>query len=183
VHERLLLVNVPRPAAIVAEMAELARPGGTVAVQDVDWISWTCVPAHPDWDRLAAAAAAAWSGDVWVGRQLPAQLRAAGLVDVHAVAHARLFHPGDPYHTLLLRFVELHRDRILRAAELSPAELDTATARLAAHLEHPATFTLYATLFQAWARKPDPSDGTPEGRDDITTNPPPITSHRSRPST
>ncbi|MGD9527993.1 methyltransferase domain-containing protein [Pseudonocardia sp.] len=154
VHERLVLVNVPDPAAVVAEMARLARPGGTVAVQDVDWISWTCVPGHPDWDLLLDATAGAWSGDVRIGRRLPQLLRDAGLVDVEVAAHTRVFRPGEAYHGLLPRFVELHRDRILAGGRLAPDVLDAAAGRLARHLADPATHTLYATFFQAWGRRP-----------------------------
>jgi SAM-dependent methyltransferase len=154
VHERLLLVNVPRPADVVAEMVRLTRPGGRVAVQDVDWISWTCEPAHPDWPRLTAAAAEAWSGDVHIGRRLPALLRDAGLVDVGVQAHIRVFRPGDPYHRLLLRFAEIHRERIVECGALTAAELDGCVERLGAHLDAPGTVTLYATLFQAWGRRP-----------------------------
>ena len=46
VHERLVLNNVPQPAAVLAEMVRLTRPGGHVAVQDVDWLTWTCLPEH-----------------------------------------------------------------------------------------------------------------------------------------
>jgi SAM-dependent methyltransferase len=154
VHERLLLVNVPRPAVVVAEMARLAAPGAVVAVEDVDWISWTCVPAHPDWSRLAAAAAAVWSGDVHIGRRLPALLRSAGLRDVQVSVQARVFGPDAAYQRLLLRFVEIHRERILARGETSSSELDRAVHRLGEHLAEPDTFTLYATLFQAWGRKP-----------------------------
>jgi ubiquinone/menaquinone biosynthesis C-methylase UbiE len=154
VHERLLLVNVPRPAAVVAEMVRLARPGGCVAVQDVDWVSWTCEPAHPDWPRLTAALARVWSGDVHVGRRLPALLRAAGLVDVQVQAHVRTFRPGEPYHRLLLRFAEIHRDRLVESGTLTAAGLDGSVRRLGAHLDDPATLTLYATFFQAWGRRP-----------------------------
>ena len=52
-HERLVLNNVPDPGAVVAEMVRLTRPGGHVALQDVDWMTWTCLPEHADWDRLA----------------------------------------------------------------------------------------------------------------------------------
>lgn len=153
VHERLVLNDVPRPADVVAEMARLACPGGHVAVQNMDWISWTCVPAHPDWTRLAAAAAAAWSGDVHLGRQLPALLRAAGLVEVEMDAHPRVFQPGEPDNHLLLRFVEIHRDRILAVGALTAAELDDGVRRLGEHLAEADTFTLYATFFQAWGLK------------------------------
>jgi SAM-dependent methyltransferase len=154
VHERLLLNNVPRPADVVAEMVRLTRPGGRVAVQDMDWISWVCEPAHADWPRLAAAAAGAWSGDVHIGRRLPALLRAAGLVDVQVQAHVRVFRPGETYHRLLLRFAEIHRDRIVDGGALTAAELDGCVDRLGTHLDHPGTFTLYATFFQAWGRRP-----------------------------
>jgi SAM-dependent methyltransferase len=154
VHERLLCVNVPRPGEVVAEMARLARPGGWVALQDVDWISWTCVPAHPDWSLLAATAARVWSGDVRIGRALPGLLRDAGLVDVEVDAHIRVFRPGEPYHRLLLRFVAIHRDRILACGALSAVELDEAVHRLGEHLDRPDTYTLYATLVQAWGRRP-----------------------------
>jgi hypothetical protein len=55
---------------------------------------------------------------------------------------------------LLLRFIDLHRDRILARGALTPGELDAAATRLAAHLADPVTFTLYATFFQAWGRVP-----------------------------
>jgi SAM-dependent methyltransferase len=156
VHERLVLNNVAHPQDIVAEMARLARPGGYVALQDMDWISWTCEPAHPAWQRLSAAAAAAWTGDVFLGRRLPALLRRAGLTDIGVAAHTRVWRPGDPYQTLLLRFTEIYRDRILDLGALPERELDRCISELTAHLARPDTFTLYATLFQAWARKPGP---------------------------
>ena len=34
---RFVLVNVPHPEQIIAEMAALVRPGGTVALYEVDW--------------------------------------------------------------------------------------------------------------------------------------------------
>src|SRR5439155_1834557 len=36
VHARLVLVTVPDPERILAEMVALARPGGVVVVQDID---------------------------------------------------------------------------------------------------------------------------------------------------
>lgn len=154
VHERLVLVNVPDPESVVAEMARLTRPGGWVAAQDVDWLSWTCLPAHPDWDVLAAAVGAVWSGDVHIGRRLPHLLSAAGLVDVGVAAHARVHAPGEPNHTLLLRFARIHRDAVLAAGLLSADAFDTAVDRLGRHLAGPGSFTLYATFVQAWGRRP-----------------------------
>lgn len=123
-------------------------------MQDVDWLTWTCLPEHPDWRRLADAAGRVWSGDVHIGRRLPELLRAHGLVDVRVSPHLRVFGPGEPYHRLLVRFVELHRTRLLDGCGMSAGQLDAAAARLEAHLADPGTVTLYATLFQVWGRRP-----------------------------
>jgi SAM-dependent methyltransferase len=154
VHERTVLNNVPDPGAVVAEMARVTRPGGYVVLQDMDWVSWTCQPAHPAWGLLATAAAQAWAGNVYVGRRLPDLLRRSGLVDVEVDAHVRTWRTGDPCQSLLLRFAESYRDRILDDGLLTEAEFDACVRGLTAHLAHPNTFTLYATLFQAWGRKP-----------------------------
>jgi hypothetical protein len=135
-------------------MVRLTRPGGHVALQDVDWLTWTCLPEHADWHRLADAVGRVWSGDVHIGRRLPALLRAAGLVDVRVLPHLRVLRPDEPYHRLLVRFVELHRERVLDSGVLPAEQLDAAVARLEAHLADPGTVTLYATLFQAWGRRP-----------------------------
>jgi hypothetical protein len=50
-------------------------------------------------------------------------LQAAGLIDIDMDAHIRVFRSGEPYHHLLLRFVEIHRDRILARSETSPTAL------------------------------------------------------------
>lgn len=101
-----------------------------------------------------AALDAAWIGDQYIGRRLPGLLRDAGLADVGVNAHAHVWLPGDLYQKLLLHFAGLYRERILTMGALSTAELDRCVRELDTHLDHPDTFTLYNTLFQAWSRKP-----------------------------
>ena len=43
-HARTLLINVPDPAVVVAEMVRLARPGGWVAVLEPDGGGSVCYP-------------------------------------------------------------------------------------------------------------------------------------------
>ncbi len=45
VHARTLLVNVPEPAEVLAEMVRLAKPGGWVASLEPDVDSALCHPA------------------------------------------------------------------------------------------------------------------------------------------
>lgn len=154
IHERLQLGNVACPENVVTEMVRLARPGGFVALQDADVISWTCEPACPAWDRLAHALTTTWIGDPHVGRRLPGMLRAAGLVDVEVDVQAGLWRPGEPHHTLLPCLVDLHRNRILASGALTEPHLNACLRDVEEHLARPDTIVLSWTLFQAWGRKP-----------------------------
>src|SRR5215469_10743686 len=52
VHARTLLITVPAPGEVVAEMARLARPGGWVACQEPDVEHSLCYPPLPEWERI-----------------------------------------------------------------------------------------------------------------------------------
>lgn len=159
VHARLVLINVADCDAVVGEMAALARPGGVVAVQDLDWVSWVCEPPHPAWDKLVSATAAvrqAHGLDVNIGRRMPALLRRAGLVDVGYKAFAPTWKPGDLYQYLLIGFAELHRDKIVSAGLLGDAEMTELGADLRKHLDDPGTLVIHPLLCQAWGRRPAP---------------------------
>ena len=155
VHERLVLNNVPQPSAVVAEMVRLTRPGGHVAVQDVDWLTWTCLPEHADWDRLRKKAAAVWSGDVHLVRRLPALLRAPGWPTWRWCPTCACSDPASPTTgcwcgssrcTGSGSWPAARRPRRARRRRRGPGEHTSPT---------PATVALYATFFQAWGRRPE----------------------------
>lgn len=155
-HARLLLVNTAQPQQVVDEMAALVRPGGVVALQEVDWISWACEPPHPAWDRLRDAIAKARRDaglDVNIGRRLPAMLARAGMVDIHVSTEVPLLRRGDPQHTLMLTFAALHRDRVVAGGHLAADEIDALCTALRDHLDRHDTLSIYALFFQAWGRK------------------------------
>jgi SAM-dependent methyltransferase len=160
-HARLLLVNVPDPERVVAELAALVRPGGVVALQEVDWISWACQPPHPAWDRLRDALREFRRRrglDVHMGRRLPGMLRAAGLDEVGFRAVCPTYiDGGEDNHTLLVTFAKLHGSALVADGLIAAAELAVLVNELEAHLADPATITLYCLLCQAWARRPSPT--------------------------
>jgi ubiquinone/menaquinone biosynthesis C-methylase UbiE len=79
--ERVLL-HVPDPHRAIAEMTRVTRPGGRIAVLDLDVD--TMVVDHPDRDttRVIARTFADVMAQGWIGRQLPRLLRQAGLAEV-----------------------------------------------------------------------------------------------------
>ncbi|WP_327167415.1 methyltransferase domain-containing protein [Streptomyces subrutilus] len=157
VHTRLVLMNVPHSGAVLSAMVALARPGGTIAVQDVDWVTRVCDPPHPAWTALVDLVTELWrlnGMDVHLGRRLPGLLRAAGLVDIGVDAGIRVFQQGHPYHTLLADRAELCRAALVERGLTGHAELDRLTGELRAHLGQPDTVVVHPVLFQAWGRLP-----------------------------
>jgi ubiquinone/menaquinone biosynthesis C-methylase UbiE len=156
-HARLLLVNVPQPEDIVAEMVNIVRPGGWVALEEVDWISWVCDPIHPAWTRLLEINAEIWRKrgmDVNIGRRLPRLLKEAGLVDVQCQSHVPVFQSDHKYQYLLLAFSEINRSEMIQTGYVTEAEYTMLTEALRAHLSQPETFVTWSLFCQAWGRKP-----------------------------
>ena len=82
VHARTLLITVPQPAEVLAEMVRLARPGGWVAGLEPDTEAAICYPPHPAFDRLCEIFTIAFSrngADPHFGRRMAELYRQAGL--------------------------------------------------------------------------------------------------------
>src|SRR5262249_55575277 len=124
VHERLLLINVPDPDAVLAEMIRLVRPGGYVITQEIDTGSRLCEPPHPAWDRLLEAwkiIGSELGKDLFIGRRFPSLLKRAGLSNVGTHAHALVYRGDHPYKMHLLWFIALGQERILNKGLFSSA--------------------------------------------------------------
>ncbi|HLJ98828.1 MAG TPA: methyltransferase domain-containing protein [Streptosporangiaceae bacterium] len=157
VHARTLLVNVPDPAGVAAEMTRLARPGGSVASMEPDTEYGRCYPPHPAFDRLSEifdTAIRRNGADPWIGRRVPELFRQAGLEEVRVAARVQLFPPGSSRRTVRIDLVRSMRPHILEMGLASPAELDDLDTAARAHLTDPATISIFGLLFLTWGRKP-----------------------------
>ena len=86
------------PAAAVAEMVRVARPGGRICITDTDWASLVIEHPAPEAAATFFEAMGAVRGDqTTVGRRLVNLLRGAGAHDVTAVAESHLILQWDPY--------------------------------------------------------------------------------------
>ena len=157
VHARTLLVNIPDPAEVIAEMVRLAKPGGWVASQEPDIEHALCYPPLAAWDRLRDIFSVSYErlgADLRIGRRLTELFRQAGLEDIEVVVSAPAYQVGHSRRTLLpdlarslypvIRDLELCDERELR-------ELDHAVR---VHLADPRTLMMPHLLIAAWGRKP-----------------------------
>jgi SAM-dependent methyltransferase len=157
VHMRFVASTAGDPDALLKEAMRLARPGGTVALQDPDMASLNCYPPHPAWERLKTAMVAAFTNvgsDINLAQRLYARARKAGLADVQYRPFLLGVRAGDPFVDYLPSTVESLRRTIIDRGGMTAGELDAALADCRAHLRDPGTvFTTY-TVAQVWGRTP-----------------------------
>jgi SAM-dependent methyltransferase len=157
VHARTLLVTVPAPAEVVAEMTRLARPGGRVACQEPDVEHALCYPPLPEWDRLRELFHASFSrsgADLRLGRRLPALLWQAGLEDVEVTVHAGCYPAGHSRRTVIPDLVRSLRPVILDLGLASDRELAGLDRAVRDHLADPRVVMMPHLLVTALGRKP-----------------------------
>ena len=156
VHTRLVLVNISRPGEVVAEMARLAKPGGSVAALEVDALG-VCYPRHPALDRLTELLTTAVrqdGADPELGRRLPHLFRDAGLTDIEVEARVDVYQAGHPQRTLVPDLLRAIRPKLIARGLAGEAELDAVDAAARRHLADPDTLIVPVTYFLAWARRP-----------------------------
>ena len=164
VHTRTLLVNVPEPARVVAEMTRLARPGGVVAAMEPDCEYELCYPPHPAMTRIREIFPVVFArngADPHIGRRVPELFRQAGLADVDVEATVRVYPKGHSRRTILLDLVQSMRPQVLELGLASGAELDELDAAARAHLDDPHTVLMSHPFFLVSARKPTGSGPEP----------------------
>jgi SAM-dependent methyltransferase len=157
VNARTLLVNVPQPESVVAEMVRLAKPGAWVTLMEPDAEHVLCYPPEPAFDRLCEIFQQVFTrngADSRVGRRVPEMLRNAGTEVLRVEVRAQLYPPESTRRTVRLDLVRSMRPMILDLELATPAELDEWDAKARAHLQDPRTVSMVGVMFMAAARKP-----------------------------
>jgi ubiquinone/menaquinone biosynthesis C-methylase UbiE len=157
VQARTLLVTIPEPAQVVAEMARLARPGGWVASQEPDCEYSLCYPSIPAWDRLHEIFLAGFGrsgADPLIGRRVTELYRDAGLDDIEVASYAPVYPVGHSRRTILPDLVRSMRTMIMELGLSDERELDQVDQTVREHLADPRTVVMSHLLVAVWARKP-----------------------------
>jgi ubiquinone/menaquinone biosynthesis C-methylase UbiE len=153
--------HLREPAAALREMLRVVRPGGLVAVRDVDWGTVSYWPPDPWLDRFVETHFKTWyrnGGEPRMGRHLRALFNAAGVADLQVTASVWCY--ATPSETI--EWGESYAERLLtspmggRAVEYGFAtreDLEAMAAAFRAWAVHPDAFWAF-THVAALARKP-----------------------------
>jgi SAM-dependent methyltransferase len=157
VHARTLLINIPDPGDVAAEMVRLAKPGGWVASMEPDTQNQLCYPPQDAFDRLCEIFPLVFArngADPWIGRRVPELLREAGLEEVGFEVRAHAYPSGNTRRTVNLDLVRSMRPRILELGLATETQLDEWDAAVRQHLQDPRTVVMWGLFFLSWGRAP-----------------------------
>jgi SAM-dependent methyltransferase len=157
VHARTLLINVPDPGEVVAEMVRLAKPGGWVASMEPDTEFVLCHPPNAAYEHICKIFPLVFArngADPHMGRRVPGLLREAGLEEVGVDVRAQVYPPGHTRRTVKLDLVRSMRPQVLELGLATETELEEWDASAREHLQQPQTVCMTGHLFLSWGRKP-----------------------------
>jgi len=156
-----VLQHLRERGAALSEMLRVVRPGGLVAVRDVDWGTVAYWPRDPWLDRFVDVHQRAWyrnGGEPQMGRQLRALFNEAGVAGLRITATVWCYAtPGDT-----TEWGESYADRLLTSpmgerlvdyGYVSRADLEAMAAAFRAWAAHPDAFWAF-THVAALGRKP-----------------------------
>jgi SAM-dependent methyltransferase len=156
VYARLLLSHLVDPCAALRAMRAAARPGGAVAVEDLNLGTLRSDPPAPALNTLQAvygATVRSHGGDPTIGPRLRALLVASGLEDVREdTVENPMGSVGEKL--FLAELVRNMRAAILAARAATAAELDALQAGVEAAARDPGTVFYQAHIHQVWGRRP-----------------------------
>ena len=156
VHARLLLVNIPSPEQVVAEMVRLVNPGrGSSPTRR------TAQPAYASrrmqrgqLNEVLEAAYRSDGADLSVGRKLSGHAAGGRAGRCRRRARADVYPAGHPRRTIMADLVRSMRDKIVERGIAAENELARVDRAVREHLAAPETLTMSCLYFLAWGRKP-----------------------------
>jgi SAM-dependent methyltransferase len=155
VYARFLLTHLRDPSDALTRMRNALHPGGTIAIEDIEFKGHFCYPDCPALWRyveLYTETVRRRGADANIGPRLPSLLTAAGFesVDMTVVQPAGL--AGD-VRTLAPLTMEYIVDSVLEERLATREEMDRVVAELYEFANTPGTIGSGPRIFQVWGRR------------------------------
>jgi len=155
VYARFLLSHLADPRAALACLAGAVRPGGVIALEDVDFSGHFCRPECPafhDYVRLYSEIVRAKGADPDIGPRLPSLLGEVGLRDVTMTV---VQPAGTEEDVKLINPVTMESigEAVVAAGLASPQEVDRLVADLYAAARDDRVLLSMPRIVQTWGRK------------------------------
>lgn len=152
VHARFVLTPVGRLPEQMAVYVGLARPGGTVVIEDPDWSSWHFNPPAPAAEELIALIVESFRrwGDPAAGRKQLELFREVG-IDARVRAEVFALPPGHPYLRLPVQMATALKPRL--SSFVPAGDLERLITEAEAEIREPHRWGTTFTLLQSWGRR------------------------------
>ena len=152
VYARFLLSHLREPDAAIRRARAVLRPGGILAVEDVDFRGHFCHPECPAFDRyveLYRRTAIGRGVDPLIGPRLPELLESGGFANVRLKVVLPTFRIGYGKRIALLTMNAI-RQAVITGGLAGPVEVDRILVALQQFTEDPRTIMSLPRIFQAW---------------------------------
>jgi SAM-dependent methyltransferase len=159
VHARYEICPLGRASEQLETYMRLARPGGTIVLEDPDAGSWHFNPPAPALERLIVLIQDAFrlsGGDWGASREHLHLLRQFG-IEGKVSAEVLALPPSHPYLGLPLQFATAMEEKLLSLVSVD--ELENLRRDGEAELQTPGRWGTTFTLLQCWGRCPGPVRG------------------------
>jgi SAM-dependent methyltransferase len=155
-YARFLLTHLPDPRTVLRQMYAALRPGGTLAVVDIDFSGYFCYPDSPALHRYVALYTETVNrrgGDANIGPRLPDLLGELQLEDIQVNVVQPAGSTGEVKLISPLTMANI-ADAVLAEGLASKAEIDATVAELYEFAKSPGTIGCMPRCFEVWGRKP-----------------------------
>ena len=156
VHVRYLLTHLRDPADAIARFYQQLRPGGIVAVEDIDFSGYFTYPessAFRRYQELYTAVVHKRGGDPNIGPKLPLLLSTGGFEEVNVCVVQPMALRGD-VKLISPMTMESIADTVFEEGLATRDEIDMVVRSLYEFAANPRTLAGAARVVQVWGRRP-----------------------------